>query len=204
MLRRLGGERARAVVVTLTTSGQSVDRTVAYLHARFPDLPIYARARDAIHARRLEELGAEGTVLETLEASLQLGGEVLRRSGTDWQDIEELIRQLRFVDGIAEPIGIRPEGDGKPSIKPVDRVLAAATMGEEDDLDPRSAEPAADPSPGGEGDAVIPEQRATPEPAPLSAAPVEDEAPLPPAAVEPGPAPEDEGGARPSRVAGNA
>ncbi|EDP64690.1 Glutathione-regulated potassium-efflux system protein kefB [alpha proteobacterium BAL199] len=153
VLRRLGGERARAVVVTLTTSGMAVDRTVTYLHARFPELPIYARARDAVHARRLEELGAEGTVLETLEASLQLGGEVLRRSGTDWQDIEELIRQLRFVDGIAEPIGIRPGGD-KPTSMPTDRVLAAATMGEEDEAEAQRkdgvsapAEPIVEPEP---------------------------------------------------------
>jgi CPA2 family monovalent cation:H+ antiporter-2 len=131
VLRRLGGERAAAVVVTLTTTGQAVDRTVAYLQSRFPELPVYARARDAVHARRLEELGAEGTVLETLEASLQLGGAVLRRTGTDWQDIEELIRQLRFVDGIADSIGVRPPGDGGGAEVPTDRVLAAAMIAEE-------------------------------------------------------------------------
>lgn len=132
VLRRLGGERARAVVVTLTTAGPGVDRTVGYLHSQFPELPIYARARDALHARRLEELGAHGTVLETLEASLQLGGALLRRSGADWQDIEELIRQLRLVDGIADPIGVRPDGT-TGSAAPVDRVLAAAALGAEDD-----------------------------------------------------------------------
>lgn len=131
VLRRLGGERARAVVVTLTTGGQAVDRTVAHLHASFPELPVYARARDPVHARRLEELGAEGTVLETLEASLQLGGEVLRRTGADWRDIEELIRQLRFVDGITDPIGVRPVGDGEADMEPTDRVLAAAMIAEE-------------------------------------------------------------------------
>lgn len=133
VLRQLGGERARAVVVTLTTSGQAVDRAVSHLHDRFPDLPIFARARDAVHARRLEELGAEGTVLETLEASLQLGGAVLRRSGTEWQDIEELIRQLRFVDGITDPIGVRPAGEASPDA-PTDRVLAAAIIAEEAEL----------------------------------------------------------------------
>ncbi|GHD54505.1 potassium transporter [Thalassobaculum fulvum] len=133
VLRRLGGERAQAVVVTLTTSGQGVDRTVAYLKARFPELPVYARARDPLHARRLEELGAEGTVLETLEASLQLGGEVLRRTGAHWRDIEELIRQLRFVDGISDPIGVRPAGEGEPAAPPADPVLAAAMFAEEEE-----------------------------------------------------------------------
>lgn len=138
VLRRLGGERARAVVVTLTTEGQAVDRAVAYLHSRFPDLPIFARARDAVHARRLEELGAEGTVLETLEASLQLGGAVLRRTGTEWRDIEELIRQLRFVDGIADPIGIRSAEEA--AAPPADPVLAAAAMGEAEELEEEAAE----------------------------------------------------------------
>ena len=67
---------------------------------QLPHLPIYARARDAIHARRLEELGVEGTVLETLEASLQLGGVVLRNTGVEAEQVEELIRALRHVDGI--------------------------------------------------------------------------------------------------------
>lgn len=155
VLRRLGGERARAVVVTLTTAGQAVDRTVSYLHARFPELPIYARARDPLHARRLEELGAEGTVLETLEASLQLGGAVLRRTGTDWRDIEELIRQLRFVDGIADPIGVRPGGEA-PSPVPGDRVLAAAAMAEDEEVlrEPAGVSTADDAGPEGRAEAA--------------------------------------------------
>lgn len=100
VLHLLGGEKARAVVVTMSTHGQAVDRTVAHLRRRLPHLPIFARARDPIHARRLDELGVDGTVLETLEASLQLGGAVLRRSGVEAEQVEELIRALRHVDGI--------------------------------------------------------------------------------------------------------
>ena len=100
VLRLLGGEKALAVVVTMSTQGHAVDRTVSHVRRRLPHLPIYARARDAIHARRLEELGVEGTVLETLEASLQLGGVVLRNTGVEAEQVEELIRALRHVDGI--------------------------------------------------------------------------------------------------------
>ena len=100
VLRLLGGEKARAVVVTMSTQGHAVDRTVSHVRRRLPNMPIYARARDAIHARRLEELGVEGTVLETLEASLQLGGVVLRNTGVEAEQVEELIRALRHVDGI--------------------------------------------------------------------------------------------------------
>ena len=130
VLRLLGGENARAVVVTLSTAGPAVDRTVAHLHDRLPDLPILARARGPIRGRRLEELGASGTVLETLEASLQLGGAVLRQSGADWQDIEELIRELRFVDGIGKPIGSRPDV-GEAIAEREDPMLVAARIVEE-------------------------------------------------------------------------
>ncbi|NQW12536.1 MAG: cation:proton antiporter [Alphaproteobacteria bacterium] len=129
VLRLLGSENARAVVVTLSTASHAVDRTVSHLHDRLPDLPILARARDPVHARQLEELGAAGTVLETLEASLQLGGAVLRQSGVDWQDIEELIRELRFVDGIGKAIGSRP--DAAEVSEPEDPVLVAARIVEE-------------------------------------------------------------------------
>lgn len=130
VLRLLGGEKARAVVVTLSTASHAVDRAVSHLHERLPELPILARARDPIHARRLEELGAAGTVLETLEASLQLGGEVLRRSGAEWGEIEELIRELRFVDGIGQPIGSRADAESEAA-GPEDPVLVAARIVEE-------------------------------------------------------------------------
>ena len=100
VLRLLGGEKARAVVVTMSTQGQAVDRTVSHVRRGLPDLPIFARARDPIHARHLEELGVAGTVLETLEASLQLGGAVLRSSGVEAEQVEEVIRALRHVDGL--------------------------------------------------------------------------------------------------------
>jgi CPA2 family monovalent cation:H+ antiporter-2 len=100
VLRLLGGEKARAVVVTMSTHGHAVDKTVSHLRRKLPELAIYARARDPIHARRLEELGVDGTVLETLEASLQLGGTVLRHSGVEGEQVEDLIRAFRQVDGI--------------------------------------------------------------------------------------------------------
>ena len=135
VLHKIGGEHARAVVVTLSTHGQATDRTVRHMRTRMPDLPILARARDPNHARRLEELGATTTVLETLEASLQLGGAVLHETGMDWRDVEELIRQLRFVNGIANPLGINTEPDGPTDELTSDPVLAAAAMVEEEEAE---------------------------------------------------------------------
>ena len=133
VLKHLGGERARAVVLTMTTEGQAVDRTVGHLISRLPQIPIFARARDPMHARRLEELGAAGTVVETQEASLQLGGAVLNRAGSDWEEIEELIREMRFVDGLGEPIGERPRDESPGPERPEDPLLVAARMAEEED-----------------------------------------------------------------------
>lgn len=139
VLHKLGGERARAVVLTMSTDGHAVERTVHHLAGRLPQLPIFARARDALHARRLEELGAAGTVVETMEASLQLGGAVLRQTGSDWTDIEELIRGLRMVDGIGQPIGERPDGDSAVSAPPEDPLLVAAQWAEEEEAREREA-----------------------------------------------------------------
>ncbi len=143
VLHKLGGERARAVVLTMSTDGHAVERTVQHLAHRLPELPIFARARDPLHARRLEELGAAGTVVETMEASLQLGGAVLRQAGTEWDEIEELIRSLRVVDGIGRPIGERPDGDAPTVQPPEDPVLVAALWAEEEENRARESAEAA-------------------------------------------------------------
>jgi CPA2 family monovalent cation:H+ antiporter-2 len=137
VLHKLGGEHARAVVLTMSTGGahsrHAVERAVHHLSTKMPSLPIFARANDPQHARELERLGAAGTVVETMEASLQLGGAVLRQAGTGWDEIEDLIRSQRMVDGGGKAIGERPGGDVEPGRdrQPRDSVLAAARLGEE-------------------------------------------------------------------------
>ena len=161
VLHKLGGENARAVVLTMSTGGHAVERTVQHLVSRLPDLPIYARARDPLHARRLEELGAAGTVVETMEASLQLGGAVLRQTGTDWSEIEELISSLRMVDGIGRKIGERPDGETGQTAPPEDPLLVAALWAEEEEEKARTRDEA---------------KAGGPAPVPLE---VEDAAPVP-------------------------
>jgi len=144
VLHKLGGEQARAVVLTMSTEGHTVERTVHHLASRLPALPIFARANDPVHARRLEEMGAAGTVVETMEASLQLGGAVLRQTGAEWSDIEELIRSLRMVDGIGRPIGERPDGEALEGQPPEDPLLVAARMAEEEEAALARGKPADD------------------------------------------------------------
>ncbi len=76
LLRRLGLDTARAVVVTMDApeAAEAVVRAVRQVR---PDLTVVARARDARQAQRLYELGATDAVPETIEASLQLSEAVL-------------------------------------------------------------------------------------------------------------------------------
>ena len=75
-LRRCGLERARALVVTVSTF-RVIEQVVALGRQERGDLIIVARARDAEHARALYDFGATDAVPETIEASLQLSEAVL-------------------------------------------------------------------------------------------------------------------------------
>ncbi|MDE2412686.1 MAG: cation:proton antiporter [Sphingomonadales bacterium] len=75
-LDKLGIGQAKAVVLTMDEPVLA-QRLVKRLRARFPDLPILARARDARHAAALYRVGASTAVPQTLESSLQLSEAVL-------------------------------------------------------------------------------------------------------------------------------
>ncbi|MFM2129117.1 MAG: hypothetical protein RL477_663, partial [Pseudomonadota bacterium] len=57
VLRAARADRARLAVVTLN-DGAATARTVTVLRDRFPDMPIFARARDGAHCEELARLGA--------------------------------------------------------------------------------------------------------------------------------------------------
>ncbi|MBI3451272.1 MAG: cation:proton antiporter [Rhodospirillales bacterium] len=97
ILRRARVDTARALVVTMdnTVAGEHVVRVV---HGEWPHLPIYARARDAVHAARLLELGATEAILETIEASLQLGGRVLEGTGMPMEAVQRRISAQREIE----------------------------------------------------------------------------------------------------------
>lgn len=80
MLQRLNAVKAQAVVVTLDDPA-AAGRLVAAVHRNWPRLPVLARARDAAHAEHLRRLGASDVVAEAEEASLQLGGLALQKTG---------------------------------------------------------------------------------------------------------------------------
>ncbi len=71
VLDNLKLDSARAIVLTMDDPVQQ-ERITRLLRARYRDIPIVSRARDADHAARLYSAGASEAVPETLESSLQL------------------------------------------------------------------------------------------------------------------------------------
>lgn len=94
MLERVGIAKASAVVVTLDDSA-AASRLVKALRAKWPKVPVYARARDREHMLELEAAGATAVVHEALEASLQLSGHVLRAIGASNEVAATLIDRVR-------------------------------------------------------------------------------------------------------------
>ncbi|MFN2100379.1 cation:proton antiporter [Altererythrobacter sp. MF3-039] len=108
-LARLGIENAKAVVLTMDEPVLA-QRLVSKLRKSYPDLPIIARARDAIHAAELYRVGASTAVPETLEASLQLSEAALVDVGVAMGPViasihekrDELREQIQDAGKLAE------------------------------------------------------------------------------------------------------
>jgi CPA2 family monovalent cation:H+ antiporter-2 len=94
ILKAVGIQGARAVVVTLDRP-VTADLVVATVKALFPDIPIFARARDLPHSRRLQDEGLTEAVPETLEASLQLGAITAEAMGASADEVTGIIQKYR-------------------------------------------------------------------------------------------------------------
>lgn len=110
MLRKVGVEEAAALVVTMD-SPQAAEAVVAAARRRWPELDIYARARDLSHAKRLVAQGASHAIPETIEASLQLGEMVLMGAGVPDQAARRMIEARRQAEQAAVDES-RPERAG--------------------------------------------------------------------------------------------
>ena len=106
MLRRFGVERASALVVTMD-SPDAAEQVVETARRHWPDLVIYARARDRAHGARLIASGASHVIPETIEASLQLGEMVLMGAGVPDQAARRIIEARRQAEQTAVDEGSR-------------------------------------------------------------------------------------------------
>lgn len=94
VLDAAGVERAGAAVITMNDA-KAAAAAVRALRAKLPDLPVLARARDPGHMRELLESGASTALPETTEASLMLGGAVLRVLGTGNDKTDRIVELFR-------------------------------------------------------------------------------------------------------------
>lgn len=94
VLRSVGVCGAQAVVVTVGVSRQT-ERTILSVRSVAPGIPVIARAKDRIHEAHLNRIGATAVIPETVEASLQMAGLVLRSSGIAEAEIEASLSAYR-------------------------------------------------------------------------------------------------------------
>ena len=99
LLHKVNAGRAAAVVLTMDHPS-SVLHAVKTIRREYPQLPVYARARDEKHALALMHAGATLVVPETLESGLQLSATVLQTLGFAEARAFELVhdeRELRIA-----------------------------------------------------------------------------------------------------------
>ena len=113
-LERLGVAEASAVILTMDEP-VAAQRLARILRRDHPDLPIIARARDAVHAAELYRAGVSHAVPETLESSLQLSEAALVELGVAMGPVIASIHEKR--DELREQIKADGHLDYKPKLR---------------------------------------------------------------------------------------
>lgn len=94
LLHAAGVAKARAVVIAMDDPAQ-VNRLVEMLQKSHPQLPIVARARDAVHAMELHDAGVHHIQRELLESSLRSARATLELLGFDRAHARQLADDFR-------------------------------------------------------------------------------------------------------------
>ena len=94
LLHRLAAGRAAAIVLTMDHSATAL-HAARTIRRDYPDVQLFARARDEAHAEALLRAGASLVVPETLESGLQLSQFVLHSLGFPEPAAAQVIQQER-------------------------------------------------------------------------------------------------------------
>ncbi|MFL5352381.1 monovalent cation:proton antiporter-2 (CPA2) family protein [Archangium sp.] len=97
LLRAAGAARAKLLVLAIDDVEASV-RTAELVRHNFPELPIYARARNRAHAYRLMDAGVKVLNRETLLSSLDMAARVLQELGFDEERARSVVERFRVYD----------------------------------------------------------------------------------------------------------
>ena len=88
---------ARALVLAIDDVESSM-RTAELVKSRYPDLPIYARARNRAHAHRLLDLGVTHMQRETFLSALDITDQLLVSLGVPKRESDRITRTFRTHD----------------------------------------------------------------------------------------------------------
>ena len=97
ILRAAGADKARAFVLAIDDVDASL-RVAEMVRKHFPDLPVYARARDRIHVHKLMDLGVEIIERETFLSALELTHRLLRGFGLSEPEAKRLLATFKRQD----------------------------------------------------------------------------------------------------------
>jgi len=97
LLRAAGAATARVLVLAIDDVEASL-RTAQLVREQFPQLKVYARARNRQHAFSLMDIGVDVIVRETYASSLEMAGRVLEALGSTPATARETVRRFREHD----------------------------------------------------------------------------------------------------------
>ena len=97
ILAAAGADKARAFVLAIDDVDASM-RTAEVLKQHYPQLPIYARARNRTHAHRLLDLGVKAVHRETFGSAIEMAGDVLRGLGQAEREVKSAMAMFRALD----------------------------------------------------------------------------------------------------------
>jgi len=97
ILRAAEAGKAQAFVLAIDNVEASID-VAETVRRHFPDLPIYARARDRTHVHRLLDLGVTIIERETFHAALELTRRLLRGVGLSEAEVRRLTETFKRQD----------------------------------------------------------------------------------------------------------
>jgi glutathione-regulated potassium-efflux system protein KefB len=87
-------ENAKLVILTVDRTATAL-RAVKHIRARYPDLPVIARARDLKASGELLEAGATQAFPEAIESSMRLAANAMQMVGVAGESVDRLLRHVR-------------------------------------------------------------------------------------------------------------
>ena len=94
VLEAIGVERAHALVITLHDPAKA-DQLTKSMRAAYPNMPIFVRAKDRLHAVELEKLGANIAVPELQVSGMRMLAGLLSALGRPEEEVQRVMAAIR-------------------------------------------------------------------------------------------------------------